>query len=278
MPSNGRVTILFIGDVMGEVGRDAVALHLPRLREAHDVDFVVANGENAAGGFGITGKLAEDLFHLGVDVITTGNHLWDRMEVVPYLRDATALLRPANFPAGVVGRGFGVFAARGGVRVGVVNLMGRLFMKPLDCPFRAGERIVESLRRDTPIVLVDFHAEATSEKQALASFLDGQVTAVVGTHTHVQTADEGILPNGTAAITDVGMTGPHDSIIGVEKGPAIQRFLDALPNRFSVAKGDVRLSAVVVTADAATGRALAIERLSVRDGAAQEAQWARPRP
>lgn len=266
MPSSGPVRILFIGDVMGEAGRDAVARHLPRLRESLGVDFVIANGENAAGGFGITGKVAEDLFQLGIDVLTSGNHLWDRKEIVPYLRESTSLLRPANFPAGVPGRGDGIFTARGGARVGVVNLMGRLFMKSIDCPFRVGERVVESLRASTPLVVVDFHAEATSEKQALAGFLDGRVTAVIGTHTHVQTADEGILAGGTAAITDVGMTGPHDSIIGVERGPAIDRFLNGLPNRFTVAKGDVRLSAALVTADAATGRATAIERISVRDG------------
>ncbi len=267
MQSSGRVRILFIGDVMGGAGRDAIARHLPRLREAHDVDIVIANGENVAGGFGITPPMAEDLFHLGIDVVTTGNHLWDRKEILPYIREASALLRPANFPAGVAGRGGGVFTGRGGARVGVINLMGRLFMKDLDCPFRVGERLVETLRADTPILFVDFHAEATSEKQALAGFLDGRVTAVVGTHTHVQTADEGILPGGTAYITDVGMTGPHDSIIGVEKAQAIERFLTAMPNKFAVAKNDVRISAVVVTADASSGRALAIERLSVRESA-----------
>lgn len=266
MPSSGGVKILFIGDVMGEPGRDTVAKYLPRLREEHDLDLVIANAENSAGGFGVTGKVADDLLHLGIDVLTTGNHVWDKKEVIPYLRETNVLLRPANYPAGVPGRGSGVFAARGGTRVAVVNLMGRLFMKDLDCPFRTGERVVESLRLETPIVFVDFHAEATSEKQALAGFLDGRVTALVGTHTHVQTADEGILPGGTAYITDVGMTGPHDSIIGVEKGPAIERFLNGMPNRFQVAKGDLRFSGVVVTADAASGRALAIERLSLREG------------
>src|SRR5262245_55837407 len=268
MPSSGRITILFVGDVMGEAGRDTVAKHLPRLRERHGVDLVIANGENSAGGFGITPKVADDLLHLGIDVLTSGNHLWDKKEIVPYLRETNVLLRPANYPAGVPGRGYGGFAARGGTRVAVVNLMGRLFMKDLDCPFRVGERIVESVRSETPVIFVDFHAEATSEKQALAGFLDGRVTALVGTHTHVQTADEGILPGGTAYITDVGMTGPHDSIIGVEKGPAIERFLNGLPNRFQVAKGDLRLSAVAVTADAATGRALSIERISLREGSA----------
>ncbi len=266
MPSSGRVTILFIGDVMGEPGRDTVAKHLPALRAARDVDLVVANAENSAGGFGVTPKVADDLLHLGIDVLTSGNHLWDKKEIVPYLRETSVLLRPANYPAGVPGRGAGVFSARGGARVAVVNLMGRLFMKDLDCPFRTAERVVESVRAETPIVLVDFHAEATSEKQALGAFLDGKVTAVVGTHTHVQTADEGVLAGGTAYITDVGMTGPHDSIIGVEKGPAVERFLNAMPNRFQVAKGDLRFSAVVVTADAASGRALGIERISMREG------------
>jgi metallophosphoesterase (TIGR00282 family) len=267
MPSNGHAKILFIGDIMGGPGRDAVARHLSRVRARHDVDLVVANAENAAGGFGVTPKVADDLSDLGIDVMTSGNHIWDKKEVMPFLRETRSLLRPANFPAGAPGRGAGVFEGRGGVRVGVINLMGRLFMKDIDCPFRAGERLVNDLHQETPIVLIDFHAEATSEKQALAGFLDGRATAIVGTHTHVQTADEGVLRGGTAYITDVGMTGPHDSIIGVEKAQAIERFLTGLPNKFQVAARDVRFSAVVVTAETATGRAVAIERISEREGA-----------
>ncbi len=263
--ADSTVKILFIGDIIGEPGRDAVAKHLPRMRETHDPDIVILNAENSAGGFGVTPKIAEELLRLGVDVLTSGNHIWDKKESIPYIREARELLRPANFPAGAPGRGAAIFGGRGGKRVGVMNLMGRLFMKDIDCPFRVGERLAESMRKETPVIFVDFHAEATSEKQAFGAFMDGRVTAVVGTHTHVQTADEVILPGGTAYITDVGMTGPHDSIIGVEKAEAIERFLTGMPNKFRVASKDIRFCAVAVTADMATGRALAIDRIQVRD-------------
>ena len=261
----GRIKILFIGDIIGEPGRNAVAKWVPRMREVHDPDLVIANAENSAGGFGVTPKIAEDLLRLGCDVLTSGNHIWDKKDSIPFIRESGELLRPANFPAGAPGRGSAVYTARGGARVAVVNLMGRLFMKDLDCPFRAAERIAESMRRETPIIFVDFHAEATSEKQAFGWFIDGRVTAVIGTHTHVQTADERILPGGTAYLTDAGMTGPHEGVIGVERAEAIERFLTGMPNKFKVAANDVRFCGVCVTADVATGRALAIDRIQERD-------------
>jgi metallophosphoesterase (TIGR00282 family) len=255
--------ILFIGDIFGKPGREIVRRAVPALVEQRDIDFVIANVENSAAGFGVTGDIADAILGYGVDVMTTGNHVWDKKEILDYIPRQQKLLRPLNFPAGVPGRGSYVGRTRTGETVGVINAMGRIFMTPLDDPFASLAREIESLRSKTRIIIVDFHAEATSEKVAMAWHLDGRATAVFGTHTHVQTADERILPKGTAAMTDVGMTGPHDSIIGVVVDAALSRFLTSMPTKFEAATGPGRLNAVIVTADQATGRATAIERLNL---------------
>jgi 2',3'-cyclic-nucleotide 2'-phosphodiesterase len=255
--------ILFIGDIFGRPGRDVARRAIPALVDRESLDFVIANGENAAAGFGITGDIAETIFSYGVDVMTSGNHVWDKKEVLDYLPRQPKLLRPANFPAAVPGRGSLVARTRTGEPIGVLNLMGRIFMPPLDDPFALALREIEALRAKTRVIVVDFHAEATSEKLAMGWHLDGRVTAVFGTHTHVQTADERILPKGTAYLTDVGMTGPHDSIIGVTTELALSRFLTGMPAKFESATGPGRLNAVIVTADPRTGRATAVERLNL---------------
>jgi 2',3'-cyclic-nucleotide 2'-phosphodiesterase len=255
--------LLFIGDIFGRPGRDLVRQGLRALVELHAVDLVIANAENAAGGFGITREIGGELLDRGVDVMTSGNHVWDKKEALEYIGAEPRLLRPANFPAGAPGRGSYLARTRHGVGVAVVNVMGRIFMAPLDDPFAVVSREIEALKSRARVVLVDFHAEATSEKLAMGWHLDGRVTAVVGTHTHVQTADEQVLPGGTAYITDVGMTGPHDGIIGVEREAALSRFLTGLPSRFDAATGNPRLHAVVIDADEATGRARSILRVSL---------------
>ena len=254
--------ILFIGDIFAKVGRDLVRRAIPALVRTHDLDLVLANGENAAGGFGLTREIATELFGLGIAAMTSGNHIWDKREVLAFIDEEPRLLRPLNFPAGTPGRGSTIVTTTRGARVGVVNLMGRIFMNPLDDPFSLGRAEVERLKAHVPVVFVDVHAEATSEKIAMGWHLDGLATAVVGTHTHVQTADDQILPGGTAYLTDVGMTGPHDGVIGVDRVPVIHRFLTGLPSKFDTATGMPRLHAVIVTADQ-TGRAIAIERLSL---------------
>ena len=254
--------ILFIGDVVGKPGRDILRLALPVLVERRDIDVVVANVENAAGGMGITRDVAESIRDMGVDVMTSGNHIWNKKEALSYIEAEPRLLRPANYPD-APGRGHVVVRTAKGVPIGVVNVMGRVFMNPLDNPFEVVRREVESVKRNATVVLVDFHAEATSEKIAMGWHLDGIVTAVVGTHTHVQTADERVLPDGTAYITDVGMTGPHDSIIGVKIGAALSRFISGMPSRFETASGSPQLNGVVITADPTTGKAHAIERVSL---------------
>jgi len=254
--------ILFIGDIVGRPGRQLVKAGLAALVSRHSIDLVIANAENAAAGAGITREIGDELLEIGVDVMTSGNHIWDKKEAFSYIGAEPRLLRPANYPAGAPGNGTYLARTRDGVSIGVVNVMGRVFMLQIDDPFAIVLREIEALRQRTRIVFVDFHAEATSEKIAMGWHLDGKVTAVVGTHTHVQTADERILPNGTAYLTDVGMTGPHDSIIGVEVEPSLNRFRTALPSRFDVATGNPRLNAVVVDADETTGRATDIERLS----------------
>ncbi len=253
--------VLFIGDIVGKPGRDGLATLLPELVGTHGVDFTIVNGENAAGGLGITEKTAADIFRAGADVITGGNHTWHRRDVIPLLEADERVLRPANYPPGLPGRGHGLFDTRGGIPVGVVNLQGRIFMQGIDCPFRVGSELVEGLRRQAPIVVVDMHAEATAEKLALGWHLAGRATAVLGTHTHIQTADERILEGHTAYITDVGMTGPADSVIGVRKELSIARFLTQLPQRFEVAGGDVELNAVLIDADEVTGAAREIKRI-----------------
>ena len=255
--------ILFIGDIFGKPGREIVRRSLPALVETRQIDLVIANAENSAAGFGVTGDIAETLLGYGIDVMTSGNHIWDKKEVLDYLPRQPKLLRPANFPAGVPGRGSYLARTRSGDPVGVVNVMGRVFMNPLDDPFVVAVREIEALRAKTRIVIVDMHAEATSEKIAMGWHLDGRATAVIGTHTHVQTADERILPKGTAYVTDVGMTGPHDSIIGVVTENALGRFLTGMPAKFESATGPGRLNAVIVTADPATGKATHIERLNL---------------
>jgi 2',3'-cyclic-nucleotide 2'-phosphodiesterase len=258
--------LLFIGDIFGRPGRELVRFGLEALVAAHEIDLVIANGENAAGGNGITREIGDSLLSQGVDVITSGNHIWDKKEALDYIGVEPRLLRPANYPD-APGRGSYVARTPAGRSVGVLNLMGRVHMGSLDDPFRVADREIAALAERTKIVFVDFHAEATSEKIAMGWYLDGRVTAVVGTHTHVQTADERVLPGGTAYLTDVGMTGPHDGVIGVEKGPVLQRFLTGMPARFDAASGDPRLHAVVVTADEATGRATDIRRLSLTSAA-----------
>ena len=254
--------ILFVGDIVGRAGRRILAERLDRLIDRHLIDLVVANGENAAAGFGLTVQIARELFACGVDVLTSGNHIWDKREIFDELDRDARLLRPANYPQGLPGRGAGVFATAAGIKVAVINLEGRVFMKNLECPFRVGEALVAEVRQQTPVVLVDFHAEATSEKQALGHFLAGQVSAVIGTHTHVQTADEKILAGGhTGYLTDVGMTGSQDAIIGNEKEPALERFLTQLPVRLEAAKKDPLLCGVLLTIDEETGRCEAIERI-----------------
>ena len=257
------MNILFIGDIFGKSGREIARRAVPALVATRAVDLVIANVENAAAGFGITGDIAETILGFGVDVMTTGNHVWDKKEVLEYIPGQPRLLRPANYPAGVPGRGSYLARTRSGEPVGVLNLMGRVFMTPLDDPFAMAIREAEALRAKTRVILLDFHAEATSEKTAMGWHMDGRVTAVVGTHTHVQTADERILPKGTAYLTDAGMTGPHDSIIGVSVDAALGRFRNAMPAKFEAAPGAARLNAVLVTADPATGRAVTIERINL---------------
>jgi 2',3'-cyclic-nucleotide 2'-phosphodiesterase len=257
-----RVKILFIGDIVGEPGRNAVKQLLPQLRQRHDLDLVVANGENAAGGSGITPKTAEEIFSAGVDLMTSGDHLWDQKEVIGLLVNEPRFIRPLNYPPGTVGQGSAIFQVRSAIPVAVLNLQGRTFMPPLENPFHAAQAEVERLRQKTKIIFVDIHAEATSEKIALARMLDGQVSAVVGTHTHVQTADEQIFPGGTAYLTDAGFTGPHESVLGREIEPIIRRFLTSTPQKFEVAKGRVRLQGVVVEVDERSGKAVGIQRLS----------------
>ena len=254
--------ILFVADVNGRPGRMAVEGRLPSLREELDVDFCVANGENIADGVGITPKLADKLLAAGVDVVTLGNHVWRRREIVPYLSGSDRVIRPANLSAESPGRGLTVAPARDGTRVAVVNLLGDLFMRPSVAPFEVVDDLVEEATRETPVIIVDLHAEATSEKIALARYLDGRVTAVFGTHTHVQTNDARVQPGGTAAITDAGMTGPHDSVIGVVAEKAIERMRTAMPVRFEVAEGDVRLEGVVVECDG-SGRATSCEAIRI---------------
>jgi metallophosphoesterase (TIGR00282 family) len=255
--------ILFIGDIFGHPGRRMVKESLPRLVEEYSPDLVLANGENAAGGFGITPGLVEELLDLGIAVLTSGNHIWDKREILPYLAEHVdgRLLRPANYPAGAPGHGLYVGKTRAGLDYAVLNLQGRVFMQSIDCPFRTADGLLEQIPAAVKLRIVDMHAEATSEKQAMGWYLDGRVTAVVGSHTHIPTADETVLPQGTAYITDLGMTGPYDSVIGIDKQLVIRKFLNQMPARFEVAKGDVRLAAVLIEADPESGRAVSILRI-----------------
>ena len=252
--------ILFVGDIVGRPGRFALKERLDRLVDQHNIDLVVANCENAAAGFGLTVDVAEELFGYGIDAMTSGNHIWDKRDIIDFLDAEERIIRPENYPGEVPGRGYGVFKTNTGISVGIINLEGRVFMNDLDCPFLAADRLVEELG-DADVIIVDMHAEATSEKMALGWYLDGRVAAVIGTHTHVQTADERILPEGTAFISDVGMTGSRDGVIGMRREPIIEKFLTQRPVKFEVAKKDPVLSAVVVDIDEARGNARSIERV-----------------
>ncbi|SFR01906.1 hypothetical protein SAMN05660706_10784 [Desulfoscipio geothermicus DSM 3669] len=255
------IRLLMIGDVVGRLGRRAVKENLPGLVRDEQIDLVIANGENAAGGNGITREVALELFAAGVEVITMGNHVWNKKEIINYIDRENRVIRPANYPPGAPGAGFGRFQTRKGVIVGVVNLSGRVFMPDMDCPFRCADAILEAFKGKSSVILLDFHAEATSEKAAMAYYLDGRISAVCGTHTHVQTADERILEKGTAFITDVGMTGPQDSVIGVKKELVIEKFLTQMPRKFEVASGLYQFNAVVIDVDQESGRALNIKRI-----------------
>ncbi len=255
--------ILLIGDIMGRPGRQIVEKLVPRWRAEGRVNFVLANVENCAGGKGVTGTTVRDLLNSGVDIATTGNHVWDNRDVFNFIDSEPRLLRPANYPpaAEVPGRGHAIIETDGGIAIGILNLQGRVFMEPLENPFLYADTLIAELRARTPIILVDFHAEATSEKQAMGWYLDERVSAVFGTHTHVQTADERLLPQGTAYITDLGMTGSQDSVIGMKPDEVLVRFCRCLPSRFEVAEKNVQLCGAIVTVEVATGRALAIERI-----------------
>ena len=254
--------ILFVGDIVGSPGRRIVHERLADILTQQHVDLTIANGENAAAGFGITPRIAQDLLSTGIAVLTGGNHIWDRKDILDFFPHEPRLLRPANFPNASPGSGLYTGATPSGTPFAVLNLQGRTFMTPLDCPFRAAERELARIPSNVKVVVVDMHAEATSEKLAMGWFLDGKVSAVIGTHTHVATADARVLAGGTAYITDVGMTGPHDSVIGMDKAGIIKRFLDGLPARFEVAEGDVQMNTVLLEVDESTGRAGSIERLT----------------
>ena len=256
------MNILFVGDIVGRPGRELIRKGLRTLVDRYSLDLVIANAENSAAGFGVTKDIGDTLLEWGVDVMTSGNHIWDKKEAIEYIAGEPRLLRPANYPAGVPGRGAYVARTGDGRAVGVINVMGRVFMLNIDDPFAVVLREIENIRHQTRVIIVDFHAEATSEKVAMGWYLDGKVTAVIGTHTHVQTADERVLPNGTAYLTDAGMTGPHDSIIGMEKEPSLARFLTAMPSKFEPATGNPRLNGLVIEADDKTGRATGVTRIS----------------
>jgi metallophosphoesterase (TIGR00282 family) len=258
-----ELRLLFLGDIVGKPGRELIRRGLPSLIERHNVDLVIANAENAAAGRGITREIGNQLLGWGIGVMTSGNHIWAQRETADYIGAEPRLLRPANFPAGVPGRGSYLAQTDSGKPVGVINVMGRVFMQELDNPFSRVLEEIDTLRAHTRVILVDFHAEATSEKIAMGWHLDGKVTAVIGTHTHVQTADEQILPGGTAYLTDAGMTGPHDGVIGVEKAGVIDKFQRGMPVRMETASGNPRLNGLLIAADEATGRARSVQRISV---------------
>jgi 2',3'-cyclic-nucleotide 2'-phosphodiesterase len=253
-----------IGDIVAKPGRKLVEMHLPSLIAQHKLDFVVANVENIAHGFGVTPETADELLRMGADVLTSGNHIWDKKEIIEYIQTENRLLRPANYPKVAPGKGHVVVRNRKGLKVGVLNVQGRIFMGPSEDPFSIAQDLVEQMRKETPLIFVDMHGEASSEKQAMGWFLDGKVTAVCGTHTHVPTADQRILPGGTAYVTDIGMTGPYDSIIGVEKEQIIQKFIDQIPTRFEPAKENPILQSMLIEVDENTGLAQTIQRITVR--------------
>lgn len=255
------MNILFIGDIVGSPGRQSVKELLPGLKKEFNLDFVIANAENAAGGSGITAKVAEELFESGIDVLTSGDHIWKKREIFDFINLEPRILRPLNFPAETPGAGWGVFKTNKDSKIGVISVLGRVFMEALECPFKTTKKAIEAISKETNIIIVDIHAEATSEKVALGWYLAGQVSAILGTHTHIQTADERILPPGTAYITDVGMTGPYDSVIGRRIEDVLERFITSVPTRFEVAADNVQLHGVVVDIDEKTGRARSIVRI-----------------
>lgn len=263
------MNILCIGDIVGRPGREALANLLPGIKKQHGIDFVVVNAENASGGAGLIPKNADDILSMGVDVMTMGDHVWDKAEIFPYLDEhKDRIIRPANFPEGVPGAGWTIAEASNGVRVGVINLLGRTFMRyNVSCPFRTLETALPQIKESAAVIIVDMHAETTSEKVAMGHFCDGKVSLVFGTHTHIQTADEKILPQATAYITDLGMSGPYDSVIGQNKEKIINRFLTSMPNKFEVASSAATLHGVIVNVDPKTGRAQGISRLQVADTA-----------
>ncbi|MCU0650637.1 MAG: TIGR00282 family metallophosphoesterase [Candidatus Omnitrophica bacterium] len=252
--------ILFIGDIVGAPGREAVEKLVPAMRREHGIDFAIANAENSSGGSGITPQTAANLFNSSVDVLTSGDHIWKRKEIFELIRSEPKILRPINYPAGAPGCGYGIFRTKSDIKVGVINVLGRVFLEPLECPFKTVKQAVIEIRKETPVIFVDIHAEATSEKIAMGWYLDGDVSAVVGTHTHVQTADERVLPKGTAYITDAGMVGPFDSVLGRRVQDVLERFLNCVPVRFEVADGNVQMHGVIIDVDEKTGNARSISR------------------
>jgi len=259
-----RLNILFIGDIVGRPGRNALIDELPRLREKYSPDLCIGNAENAAGGFGLTPKVADDLFNLGIDVLTSGNHIFDKKEIIPRISEDPRILRPSNYPSETPGKGSLLFRTTQGDAVGILNLMGRVFIDSIDCPFKAADNEIAELSRTTKVIFVDMHAEVTSEKTAMGWYLDGKVSAVVGSHTHVQTADECVLPKGTAYLTDAGMTGPVHSVIGIKTEIAISRFLTRLPRRFETAAGPAQVCGALVTVNKRSGKSENLERIQIR--------------
>ncbi len=257
--------ILFIADIIGEPGRKTVDRILNEVKKNENIELTIANAENAAGGFGLTKNIAEEIFASGIEILTLGNHVWDRKEIKEIIDDPR-IVRPANYPPFTPGRGYNFHSAENGIKIAAVNLMGRVYMSNLDCPFRTMDTLLPEIKKETNIIIVDFHAEITSEKQALGWYLDGKVSAVIGTHTHVQTADERVLPEGTAYITDCGMTGPRDSVIGIKKEIILKKYLTQIPIRFEVAKKDLIFSGVTIEIDEKSGKALNIKRLQIPAG------------
>ncbi|PWA13572.1 TIGR00282 family metallophosphoesterase [Pueribacillus theae] len=255
---------LFIGDVVGSPGRKMLKEYLPKLQKKYKPAITIINGENAAGGRGITDKIYKEFIQAGAHVVTMGNHTWDQKEIFEFIGEAKSLIRPANFPEGTPGNG-SILMKVNHLEIAVINLQGRTFLPAIDCPFRKADELVEKYKKITPYIFVDFHAEATSEKEAMGWYLDGKVTAVVGTHTHVQTADNRILPNGTAYVTDVGMTGPYDGILGMQREAVIKRFLTSLPVRFEVMSGRAQLSGICITVDKKSGLAVNTERILINE-------------
>jgi len=260
---NNNLIILFIADIIGKPGLDIATLYLPGVIKKYDADIVIANGENAWQGKGINEKIAAEYHSIGIDIITGGNHTWENYKIFAALKADENLLRPANYPRGLPGKGFLIHTVKNGAKIGVVNLQGRTFMQPIDCPFQSANFIIDKIREETSVIIVDFHAEATAEKQALAWYLDGKISALIGSHTHVPTADERILPGGTAYITDAGMTGPFDSVIGMKKEIAVRRFMTFTPHKYEMAEDNVKLQGVVVEVNPKDGKAESISRINL---------------